>query len=336
MSSQQLNRRTFIQKLGAGAVGIGMATALPEVLRAGVRNGMRYRTLGRTGLKVSEITLGADFINSDKANIVHEALSQGINYIDTAWGYGQGKSEEVIGQVVKSMGIRDEVYLATKASGVRKGTPEEVEAQINAKVEESLKRLQTEYIDILFCPHGARRAEHTPSEAIAAAMNKLKEAGKVRFFAVSTHRNYAETATTAIQSGFYDVVMVVLNVATLVPDLRAKTNDLLIKKEEEKAKQEGRAPKKVRLCEDMSEVLRLAKAKNVGLISMKAARKDFVLPEVHELVKARFAKDSKLSTHQICYRYILDMAEVSAVCVGMSALQHLEEALVLPGETLKG
>ena len=152
---------------------------------------MQYRTLGRTGIKVSPYCLGAMMFGAagnpdhDEAiRIVHKALDAGINFIDTADAYSRGESEEIVGKALK--GRRDTIVLATKAH-IPMG--EDPNQQGNSRrwlvreVEASLRRLQTDHID-LYMVH--RPAPDTDIEETLSALTDLMRAGKVRAIGSST------------------------------------------------------------------------------------------------------------------------------------------------------
>src|SRR5262245_42706809 len=117
---------------------------------------MEYRTLGRTGVKVSAYCLGAmmfgEWGNTDEdecIRVIHAALDGGINFIDTADVYSDGRSEEIVGAALR--GRRDRVVLATKVHGQMSDDPNErgnSRLWIMREVEESLRRLQTDHIDL--------------------------------------------------------------------------------------------------------------------------------------------------------------------------------------------
>ena len=156
---------------------------------------MDMRTLGRTGVKVSPLTLGAMMFgawgNSDhdeSIRIIHRALDAGINVIDTADVYAAGESETIVGKALK--GRRDDVVLATKAHG-RMG--EDANQQGNSRrwlireVEDSLRRLQTDYID-LYQIH--RPSPDTDIDETLGALTDLVRGGKVRYVGSSTFQAY--------------------------------------------------------------------------------------------------------------------------------------------------
>jgi aryl-alcohol dehydrogenase-like predicted oxidoreductase len=151
---------------------------------------MEYRLLGRTGVKVSPLCLGAmnygDATDeADAQRIVSAALEAGINFIDTANVYNQGRSEEIVGKVLK--GRREQVILATKVHGVVGPGPNDQgnsRLHILQAVEDSLRRLQTDYID-LYQVHRPRF--EIPQEETLGVLTDLVRAGKVRYIGCSTH-----------------------------------------------------------------------------------------------------------------------------------------------------
>lgn len=149
---------------------------------------MEYTILGKTGFRVSKIGLGGAPLGGDfgettdevVTSVIDAALDLGINFIDTAPLYGRGESERRIGQALK--GKRDQVILATKA--VMRGTPYSHENTIQS-VEESLQRLQTDYIDLIQLHELEQTSyEQAVNETIPAFL-KLKEQGKVRAIGVN-------------------------------------------------------------------------------------------------------------------------------------------------------
>ena len=170
---------------------------------------MRFRTLGGTGIRVSSYCLGAMMFGAagnpdheDCVRIIHTALDGGINFIDTADVYSQGESEEIVGAALR--GRRDEVVLATKAHGAM---GEDINMKGNSRrwivreVENSLRRLQTDYLD-LYQIH--RPDQHTDIEETLLALSDLVHSGKVRAIGSSTFpaAQIVEAQWTAQQRGY--------------------------------------------------------------------------------------------------------------------------------------
>src|SRR5690348_1999571 len=148
---------------------------------------MEHRTLGRTGMYVSPLCLGAmmfgDWGNKDEnesIRIIHRALDAGINFVDTADVYSRGESEEIVGKALR--GRRDDVVLATKLHGSMGDDPNmrgNSRRWIVREVEASLRRLQTDWID-LYQVH--RWDPDTALEETLGALTDLQRAGKIRAF----------------------------------------------------------------------------------------------------------------------------------------------------------
>ena len=118
-----LTRREFVRQVGLGVAGLAVASPAQFALSAvsTTKNGMGYRILGRTGLEISEVALGAGSISPSGSNLIRAALSQGINFIETSSNYKNSHVETAIGQVVKSTGNRDKVFILTKAGNLQMG-----------------------------------------------------------------------------------------------------------------------------------------------------------------------------------------------------------------------
>jgi aryl-alcohol dehydrogenase-like predicted oxidoreductase len=152
---------------------------------------MQYRTLGKTGIKVSPYCLGAMMFgglgnpdHDECIRIIHKALDFGINFIDTADRYSRGESEEIVGKALK--GRRDNIVLATKVHGPMGDDPNQQgnsRRWIMRAVEASLRRLQTDHID-LYQIH--RPSPETDIEETLSALTDLIRAGKVRTIGSST------------------------------------------------------------------------------------------------------------------------------------------------------
>ncbi|MSP13544.1 MAG: aldo/keto reductase [Chloroflexi bacterium] len=153
---------------------------------------MEYRLLGRTGVMVSPLCLGAmNFggatAESDACAIIDRALDAGINFIDTANVYNHGESERVTGQALKQNGKRDLVVLATKVHGKTGAGPNDwgtSRYHIMQACEDSLRRLQTDHID-LYQLH--RPVLEIPQDETLRALDDLVHQGKVRYIGSSTH-----------------------------------------------------------------------------------------------------------------------------------------------------
>jgi L-galactose dehydrogenase len=190
---------------------------------------MHYRTLGRTGLRVSALSLGGvafgDMYGTlgpgEADTCVRRAIDLGVNLIDTSPYYGETRSESVIGEVL-SAGLRDKIYLCSKAGRNKFADFDFSPAAMERSVEASLKRLRTDYLDVLIA-HDIEFADDF--EAVftdtAAVLHKLKRAGKCRFVGMSGLP--LDMLRTAIERCDLDVVIsythYTLQNQTLVTDL---------------------------------------------------------------------------------------------------------------------
>jgi len=151
---------------------------------------MSYRTLGGTGIEVSTYCLGAMMFGAignpgheDCARIIHAALDQGINFVDTADMYSAGESEEIVGKALT--GRRDDVVLATKVHFPMGEGPNDrglSRKHVREQIDASLRRLQVDYVDLYQCH---RYDVATPLEETVQAMDDLVRAGKVLYWGVS-------------------------------------------------------------------------------------------------------------------------------------------------------
>ena len=153
---------------------------------------MQYRRLGRSGLMISELTLGTMNFGgptdeSTSLLMIDKALDYGINFLDCANVYAEGRSEQILGKALKANGKRHEVLVSSKAYLATSDRPNDSGNNrhnlINSCIE-SLKRLQTDYIDIFFLH---RTDWNTPQEETLSALNYLVNMGYIRYIACSTH-----------------------------------------------------------------------------------------------------------------------------------------------------
>jgi len=170
--------------------------------------------LGKSELYVNPIGFGANSVGGHNLyphmeeitgkELVRTAIDHGINFIDTAFSYGKGRSEQLIGQVLEDIGKRNQVILATKGSHRKEGNDYVMDNSpsfLKQTVEESLQRLRTDYID-LFYIH--KPDESTPKSEAVGALKELKDAGKIRAIGVS---NFSmEQLKEANADGYVDVI----------------------------------------------------------------------------------------------------------------------------------
>lgn len=193
---------------------------------------MKYRKLGRTGLEVSEIGYGAWGISgkqwigaTDDGSLaaLRKAIESGLNFIDTALAYGDGKSEELVGRAVAESGGK--IHVATKVPPMNRVWPAKPESSIEDvfpyqyiidSTETSLRNLKMETIDLqqlhVWNPAWVRREEWR------RAFETLKTSGKVRYFGISINDHQPETGVGMIETGMIDTVQVIYNVFDQTPE----------------------------------------------------------------------------------------------------------------------
>jgi aryl-alcohol dehydrogenase-like predicted oxidoreductase len=199
-----INRREFL-KLGvmsAATAAVGLS-GLRGVLGAAEQKGVVpiYRTLGRTGLKVTVVSFGA--MLTPEHEVIRAAFDLGINYVDTARSYMGGRNEEIVGRAIK--GIRDKLFIATKTHSNSK-------SKIINDVETSLTKLGTDHVDVIQL-HGLSKGESVFLPESREALVELRKQGKVRFFGVTTHTNQVEVVNAIAddKDKFFDTVLVAHN-----------------------------------------------------------------------------------------------------------------------------
>lgn len=213
------SRREFILK-GAAAGGILVLPSFNRTNKGNLQSeknkekkNIVTRTLGRTGLDVSVVGLGATSPFITKA-----ALDAGVNYLDTAERYGGGNHETLLGGILKNR-PRESYVITTKILGLRdnrtglppKGTSSSVfRADFQKKMERSLKRLCVEAVDILYL-HGVDNPELLEMPMVKDVMLELKEKRKARFLGASFHHKELELIPATVRAKIYDVILTSYN-----------------------------------------------------------------------------------------------------------------------------
>jgi len=221
-------RRRFLRAAAAGLAGGGAALAagceyrtqlflLDEApIEAEVRDDAwqesrvrSYRTLGKTGMKMSDIAFGTSGL--DNVSVVKRALERGVNYYDTSPDYSRAGSERILGEGIKGH-PRDQLFIVSKFCTPDGHLGDDVSpAEVIAAVEGSLQRLGTDYLDLAHI-HACNSLDRLMNPNIHEAAERLKEQGKLRFVGVSSHTPQLELVMReAVASGKFDVIMVAYN-----------------------------------------------------------------------------------------------------------------------------
>ena len=208
-----VSRREF---LGMTAASLLVAGRINAAAKPDSKNGIPYRTLGRTGERVSLIGLGGYHLGKqsdpdESIRIIRTGIDEGINFLDNCWDYNDGESEIRMGRALRD-GYRQKAFLMTKIDGRNKTA---AMTQIN----ESLRRLQTDRIDLLQFHEVIRDSDPDRIFAEGGAIEvvqEAKKAGKVRFVGFTGHKSpdiHLKMLATAAQHGFaFDAVQMPLNV----------------------------------------------------------------------------------------------------------------------------
>jgi len=214
MSIDKQSRRDFLGKVALGIAGTGAGLSLLErpVAAAGE---MPYRKLGRSGEKVSLVGLGGFHIGVPRderegIRIIHAAIDNGINFMDNCWDYHDGDSEVRMGKALKG-GYRQKAFLMTKIDG-------QVKPAAEKQLEESLRRLQVDTIDLLQFHEVVRMKDPDrifgPNGAIETLI-KAKKEGKIRYIGFTGHQDpaiHVKMLNTAFHNDFtFDAVQFPLN-----------------------------------------------------------------------------------------------------------------------------
>ncbi|MBF0271066.1 MAG: aldo/keto reductase [Magnetococcales bacterium] len=303
-----MKRRTFIQSaalLAASGVPVAARAVAAESDGSAGKEKARvrsYRALGKTGMNISDISFGAGRLAS--SSLVLRAMDRGMNYFDTAPDYGQ--SEDLIGEALRKAKGRDKIHIASKYCQPITYQAGKSHLQVGSKqadyigaVENSLKRLGTDYVDTVFVHAIGESTDFEAEKArlldpeMLAATETLKKAGKIRFLAASSHGpNHMERLmTAAVQSGHFDYIMPAFNFMKF--------------------------PK-------VPEVLQEAKAKGVGVVAMK----------VLAGAKESGMKFDAGQFEQAAFKWALSHAEISGLVITIQSAQDLDLFLPASGQPL--
>jgi predicted aldo/keto reductase-like oxidoreductase len=295
-----IDRRRLLRLGSAAAVGSGVPTLAAPAANAVSPRIQRYVTLGRTGLEVSEIGFGS--ASSYDPDLVRHALERGVTLFDTAESYRFGWSEEALGKGLR--GARDRVVLSSKSKTGERDT----QADMMTALEGSLRRLQTDHLDIHF-NHAVNDLARLQNEEWWAFTERAKAQGKIRFRGISGHGSrLAECLEYAIEHDLVDVVLVAHSFGQdpeFVARLRHTFHFVAIQPE-------------------LPRLLDPAKRKDVGVIAMKTlmgARLNDMRP--YERAGHTFA--------QAALRWVLSSPRVDALIVSMTSAELIDEYVAASG-----
>jgi aryl-alcohol dehydrogenase-like predicted oxidoreductase len=289
---------------------------------------MKYRVLGKTGVKVSEVGFGAWAIggnahgnsygptnDEDSMAAVRKAVDLGCNFFDTADVYGHGHSEELLGKALS--GDRENMIIATKVGGdFYHGAPRMNFSPdyLDFALKKSLERLKTSYVD-LYQLHNPP-LELMKSLDVFQALERLKESGRIRHYGVSIHD--PQEGLVAMQTGDPSAIQVVFNV------LRQEAKNELFR---------AAASKNVAIIarEPLANGFLTGKHKSNDVFSQGDIRRNFPRQYVANLVQASdqlgFLETRIRSRAQAAIRFVLDHHEVSTAIPGVKTTEQANENL---------
>ena len=291
----KINRRNFLKTIGAAGVGSVFVSAKtiagPDEPKAtGKTQEPKFpqvprRKLGKTGVEVSCLALGTIFNVLEKQILLRKSLEWGVTYWDTAHGYTNGNSELGIGKFLeKNPEVRKKLFIVSKASDA------ETPAEIEKRLQTSLKRMNTKYIDLYYGVH----VLDDPSQ-LTNELKKWAESAKkrklIRFFGFSAHGNMAECLTAAAKVGWIDAVMPSYNFRLMQDD-------------------------------KMQAAVEACHKAGVGLIAMKTQGRRLRSKEDKKLAEHFLQRG--FTEGQAKVKIVLEDERISSACVGRDNLEHLQ------------
>ena len=298
--NKDFSRREFLFRAFSGMASVGLFGVSGEALSLYNQEKITqhsnkkilYRTLGKTGIRVPIVNMGV--MNSLDPALVKKSYEIGVRHFDTAAYYMQGRNEEMLGKAIKELNVRDKVIIGTKIyipPQQRGMSPDKVKETYLNIAEKSLKRLQTDYVDILYS-HSVQTIEWLNNPGIREALQLLKEQGKVRFIGFSTHSNMAKCINEAVRTGFYDVILTAFNYAM------ADDKNLI-------------------------DALRKAASKGIGLIAMKTQCTQYWYRQYVPEANQKYYKGKIM--HTAVLKWALRNDFITTAVPGYTTFQQMEE-----------
>ena len=289
---KDIDRRLFLKSVGIA--GLGSVISNKSQAEPNDPNSKKsdkkapaipQRTLGKTGAKVPVYSFGVMFNTVENQIALRKAHSMGVNYWDTANGYSGGNSELGIGKFFKaSPELRKDIFLVTKASGA-----DSVKG-IEERLQKSLERMNTNYIDLYYGVHGLSKPETELNADLAAWAESAKKRGLIRYFGFSTHTNMAACLQAAAKVDYIDAIMTSYNFR-LMQD------------------------------KDMLDAVEACSKKNIGLIAMKVMAQKVEGQEYPEFVN-HFTKKG-FTEGQAKLKAVLTDQRIATACIGGPELENI-------------
>ncbi|MHC4571456.1 MAG: aldo/keto reductase [Planctomycetota bacterium] len=295
----KIDRRNFLKTMGATGLGSVLAgckgkeetppvtvePGAPERAQEPEYPQVSRRKLGKTGVEVPCLALGTIFNVLENQILLRKSLEWGVTYWDTAHGYAGGNSELGIGKfLAKNPDVRKKLFIVSKASGAR------TVADVEKRLQTSLERMNTKYIDLYYGVHGLDEPEQLTNELKNWA-ESAKKRNLIRFFGFSTHENMAECLTAAARLDWIDAVMPSYNFRLMQDD-------------------------------KMQAAVEACHKAGIGLIAMKIQAKEIKTKEDKELAEHFLQRG--FTEGQAKVKIVLEDKRISSACVGRDNLTHLQ------------
>ncbi len=290
----KLDRRNFLKTIGASGLGVVLAAGKlkadanepnkPKKEKEEKFTQVPKRILGKTGVEVPVLSLGIMYNAIDKQIILKKAVDWGVTFWDTSYGYAGGNSEIGIGNfIAKNQDIRKDLFIVSKASGAKSV------ADVENRLQESLKRMNTNYIDLYYGVHGLDDPANLTSELKQWAAD-AKKRKLIKFFGFSTHTNMAKCLAGAAKHEWIDAIMPSYN---------------------------------FRLMQDaeMQDAVEACSKANIGLIAMKIQGHK-VETEGDKKLADHFIK-SGFTEGQAKIKIVLEDKRIAVACLGGDNITHL-------------
>jgi aryl-alcohol dehydrogenase-like predicted oxidoreductase len=212
-----MSRKQFLKKSSAAMIGIGLASQNPSASNcADIKAaGLTPKPLGRTGIRITPIGFGAT--RTMEPLLMRAVLDAGINFFDTGRSYNNGLNEITVGEAIsgrrKDVVIQSKLELIVREENTAKLTMQDIAHMTTSmakSLEESLKALRTDYIDIMLI-HNVVSPTISHHEAVREFFAAAKKAGKIRAHGFSTHLNQIPMLREAVREKFFDVIMIPYN-----------------------------------------------------------------------------------------------------------------------------
>lgn len=298
-NKSDLSRRRFLSKAAVGITGAGLAGLSPGLVMsqetetkketAKTAQNIIMRKFGKNGPEQPIVSMGTGACNDP--GVVQAAFELGIRHFDTAASYSFGRNEQMIGQVIKKMGVRDKVFIATKITAVQDTdgmTPSDTKKEIHKKVNACLRRLKTDYVDLLYL-HSLEAPEQVNNPAIFEALAELKDQKKILMAGTSTHTDMANVINETIKYDIFDAVLTSINISM---------------------KDDG----------DLLKAIKAASEKGLGVVAMKTQAGGNRLPNPQS---RQNYTSSTIMTASL--KWVLNNKNITTSITGMTNYEHMNE-----------